>query len=686
MKTGMNSAYLRVYDALSQRYLHIGQSERSFSPLDGSSAAQSAKGSLTELENYTLQLGQENTVLSMLQKNRESFDKTRTHYSDALTSLRNIGQLLQEAAYGGESSRTLDVLTESLAEAMDSFKTSASKMFDSPVMQRLLARTEMGYESPYHFGEYYLERFDGATLYEDSAKTQENELEVALGDAEKTIRFGTDTGLADVAQFINENSKGEAWAVAEAAQLELFNGGSVVAGGLQAGDLSINGIDLGSVTIKEGDADGALESAINAISAQTGVEASRDSDGKLTLTNTQGGVIELNGDYRKLGNIGLINVSNLQDETVTLVPESSSELQYEYRIEMDETRLMHQLELTEESGLSRSFNLYVENSEGEQILVGENLSASSEAEGSKTHTIDLGSVEVSAIIIKPLDLEGNEFQSQEELDVYTTPPPPPPEPVVEVLDEGADESEVLSEEKLPVETSPESTVNESEVDASSSEAVETTETAAAEDDAFSLIPSETATDSSDVSSEITEETSELSLDAEVETEAPVEPEPEPLPDYSWMAAAWNLGSIQLSANSQKSITEIGSLQIEKESADALRFSASGETGLFESFKTEKLDITDTSFDSASMLYISQKLYTSAMSQMEEVEQELERANVMLKSKNSLHLGKMSVLHNRYNELFETEYGYNPQEILAKLRGSNNPQDLHNLAAISVSLY
>lgn len=59
-------------------------------------------------------------------------------------------------------------------------------------------------------------------------------------------------------------------------------------GSLLNGDLNINGIDIGPVTMEKNDADGSLVNAINAKSSVTGVTASINKDGALTLTAEDG--------------------------------------------------------------------------------------------------------------------------------------------------------------------------------------------------------------------------------------------------------------------------------------------------------------------------------------------------------------------------------------------------------------
>lgn len=62
---------------------------------------------------------------------------------------------------------------------------------------------------------------------------------------------------------------------------------------LSAGDLYINGIDIGAVTVLAGDSNGALMAAINSKSSSTGVSASLDNQNRLILTAADGRNISL---------------------------------------------------------------------------------------------------------------------------------------------------------------------------------------------------------------------------------------------------------------------------------------------------------------------------------------------------------------------------------------------------------
>lgn len=74
-------------------------------------------------------------------------------------------------------------------------------------------------------------------------------------------------------------------------------------GALVNGDLNINGIDIGPVTMQKNDADGSLVNAINAKTSVTGVAASINRNGALTLTAEDGRDILLKTSTSDVANL-----------------------------------------------------------------------------------------------------------------------------------------------------------------------------------------------------------------------------------------------------------------------------------------------------------------------------------------------------------------------------------------------
>ena len=66
--------------------------------------------------------------------------------------------------------------------------------------------------------------------------------------------------------------------------------------GTTSQDFAINGVTIGKIEYKDGDGNGSLISAINAVKDTTGVQASKDENGKLVLTSADGRGIKITGN------------------------------------------------------------------------------------------------------------------------------------------------------------------------------------------------------------------------------------------------------------------------------------------------------------------------------------------------------------------------------------------------------
>lgn len=81
------------------------------------------------------------------------------------------------------------------------------------------------------------------------------------------------------------------------AQANVVTGAISVGGGtIDSGDIYINGVDIGTLVIEANDSTGALVTAINNVSSDTGVTATTDSDSKLVLTAADGRNITITTD------------------------------------------------------------------------------------------------------------------------------------------------------------------------------------------------------------------------------------------------------------------------------------------------------------------------------------------------------------------------------------------------------
>ncbi|EOE2132651.1 flagellin [Campylobacter coli] len=107
------------------------------------------------------------------------------------------------------------------------------------------------------------------------------------------ISTSVGTGLGALADEINKNA--DKTGVRATFTVET-RGMAAVREGSTSDTFAINGVTIGKVDYKDGDANGALVSAINSVKDTTGVEASIDANGQLLLTSREGRGIKIDGN------------------------------------------------------------------------------------------------------------------------------------------------------------------------------------------------------------------------------------------------------------------------------------------------------------------------------------------------------------------------------------------------------
>ncbi|EAH8374905.1 flagellin A [Campylobacter coli] len=107
------------------------------------------------------------------------------------------------------------------------------------------------------------------------------------------ISTSVGTGLGALADEINKNA--DKTGVRATFTVET-RGMAAVREGSTSDDFAINGVTIGKVDYKDGDANGSLVSAINSVKDTTGVEASIDANGQLLLTSREGRGIKIDGN------------------------------------------------------------------------------------------------------------------------------------------------------------------------------------------------------------------------------------------------------------------------------------------------------------------------------------------------------------------------------------------------------
>ncbi|WP_309607285.1 flagellin hook IN motif-containing protein, partial [Campylobacter lari] len=107
------------------------------------------------------------------------------------------------------------------------------------------------------------------------------------------ISTSVGTGMGALAEEINRVA--DVTGVRANFLVETTGVGSIKAG-ITSDNFSINGVIIGKIEYKDGDENGALIAAINSVKDSTGVEASRDANGRLVLNSRDGRGIKITGD------------------------------------------------------------------------------------------------------------------------------------------------------------------------------------------------------------------------------------------------------------------------------------------------------------------------------------------------------------------------------------------------------
>ncbi|WP_141105864.1 flagellin N-terminal helical domain-containing protein, partial [Campylobacter coli] len=106
------------------------------------------------------------------------------------------------------------------------------------------------------------------------------------------ISTSVGTGLGALAEEINKSA--DQTGVRATFTVET-RGMAAVRAGTTSDTFAINGVKIGQVAYEDGDANGALVSAINSVKDTTGVEASIDANGQLLLSSREGRGIKIEG-------------------------------------------------------------------------------------------------------------------------------------------------------------------------------------------------------------------------------------------------------------------------------------------------------------------------------------------------------------------------------------------------------
>ena len=192
-----------------------------------------------------------------------------------------------------------------------------NKEFQVGAYSNQTIRASIGATSSDKIGHVRTESYDKATF---SATTSNMTLTFTVGNKDVsleavTISTGAGTGLGVLAEAINRYSD-DLGGVRATATVQSKSNAAVAAGDVIS--LAINGVKIGDILgVKANDKDNRLVQAINAYKDTTGVQASIDKDGILSLTSSDGRAINVTGAISGVAagaqgmNIGRLDLTQL---------------------------------------------------------------------------------------------------------------------------------------------------------------------------------------------------------------------------------------------------------------------------------------------------------------------------------------------------------------------------------------
>ncbi|MBF0411653.1 MAG: flagellar protein FlaB [Desulfamplus sp.] len=295
-KAADDASGMAIADSLKAQGLGLGQAIRNAN--DGINIVQTADGALDEAIKIT------NTIKTksiQAAQDGQTFESRKIIQEDINKLLEEVDLLASSTSFNGKKLLSGEFTNKS-------FQIGASSGEVAKISIGSAETSKTG-----HVTTSNMQLNDTGPLSLVIHSNTENK-DYTLQSVNLQFNNSSESGAAAVAAGINKMS--DQLGITAQAVVETSSSGSVSAGSI-GDDFKINGIEIGAVTVQENDTDGALAKAINSKSDQTGVSASVDSTGKLTLSSADGRGIELTGDVADVMNKNAADMSTFGEIKLT---------------------------------------------------------------------------------------------------------------------------------------------------------------------------------------------------------------------------------------------------------------------------------------------------------------------------------------------------------------------------------
>ena len=297
-KAADDASGMAIADSLRAQHLGIGQAVRNAN--DGISMVQTADGALEESINIINTI---KTKAIQAASDSQTTDTRKAIQADIDALMEELDVIAQTTSYNGQkllsgvfTNKKIQIGAFANETASVSIGSTESNKIGHISTATLSLASDTGGE---------------VQLTITSSKTGED---LTLNTVDIQSNNSAENGIGALADEINRYTSITGISATEVVEA---TSGSAIAAGTTGSDFSINGINIGAITVTNNDGSGALVSAINGKTTEHGVTASMNNDGTMTLTSTDGRAIDVDGSISdvfgstssQMSTIGYLNLS-----------------------------------------------------------------------------------------------------------------------------------------------------------------------------------------------------------------------------------------------------------------------------------------------------------------------------------------------------------------------------------------
>ncbi|MBN2232668.1 MAG: flagellar protein FlaB [Deltaproteobacteria bacterium] len=273
-KAADDASGMAIADNLKAQALGLGQAVKNAN--DGISIVQTADGALDEAIKITNTI---KTKAIQAAQDGQTFDSRKKIQADIDKLLQELDIIAKTTSFNGKKLLSGEFANKSFQVGAYSGETVNVSIQSAEITK--LGHVTTSTMTVENTGEMALK-------ITSSVKNQTYELQAV----DLQYNNSLENGIGALAGVINKLS--DELGITAQAVVESGSAGAVQAGTISG--LIINGVEIGDIAVAAADSDGALAVAINGKSDQTGVAASVDSNGILTLSAADGRAIKVEGD------------------------------------------------------------------------------------------------------------------------------------------------------------------------------------------------------------------------------------------------------------------------------------------------------------------------------------------------------------------------------------------------------